>query len=104
MQHPCKLYREGQAEAETFKAVAFLADRLHALRGARPLRSFAFTLTTPGFSGAGVGLLFDDAAGGVLGYAVIGQPEYAGERQDQLLHGALHRLDPFHANRFSEVA
>lgn len=97
MQHPCKLYREGQAEAERFAAVAFLADRIHALREGRTVRTVAITLTTPGFAGSGVGISFDDEAGGVLGYAIIGEPEYPAERQDQLLHGAIYRLDPIHA-------
>lgn len=92
MQHPCKLYREGH-EPETFAAVAFLADRIHTLRAGRTIITRGVTLDTEGFSGAGVIIAYADPPD-VLGYAVIGAPEYEAERQDMMLHGALVRLVP----------
>ncbi|ODT88132.1 hypothetical protein [Phenylobacterium sp. SCN 70-31] len=93
MRHPCRLFRPGEAEPERFEAVAYLADRLHALRAGRPLSTAAATVVTHDFSGAGVRLALDDT-GDLLGVAVIGEPELSGLQQDQLLYGALYRLDP----------
>lgn len=95
MRYPCKLIRPGQPDEE-FPAVAFLADRIHTLRALRPVSTVQGVITDGVFSAACVTVRLhqDDGAGEVLGHALIGKPELAGLLQDQLLHGALYRLDP----------
>jgi hypothetical protein len=95
MQHPCKLFvcAEGGVTREDFTAVAFLADRIHTLRETRPILTHACRVVTHDFAGEAVSVSYGDA-GGFIGWAVIGAPEYAGDRQDQLLGGALERLRP----------
>lgn len=94
MRHPCRLLLEGAAEPIRFEAVAYLADHLHTLRRLRPITTIQATVTSPDFAGAGLIVRYDDEAGGTLGYVIIGEPDYAAQRQDELLTGALYRLDP----------
>lgn len=93
MQHPCRLLIGGQVQR--FKAVAFLADHLHTLRQARPIETIQATVTSDDFAGSGLIVRYADEAGGTLGFVVIGEPDYSAQRQDELLTGALYRLDPF---------
>jgi hypothetical protein len=98
MRHASRLFLNRTDQVERFEAVAYLADRLHTLRDGRRIVTQAVTLATDGFTGAGVKIAFDDGPEGgardILGVAVIGEPELKAELQDQLLHGALYRLDP----------
>lgn len=93
MQHPCRLFVVAQLKLETFAAVAFLADRIHTLRGGRTIVTQPCTLNAEEFSGSAVLVRYEDDCE-LLGVAVIGEPEYQAERQDQLLCGALFRLNP----------
>lgn len=94
MRHASRLFLNRTDQVERFEAVAYLADRLHALRDGRRIATQAVTLVTEGFTGEGVKIAFDDETRDILGVAIIGDPELKGELQDKLLHGALYRLDP----------
>lgn len=94
MQHPCRLMIPGTGEIRRFDAVAFLADHLHTLRQLRPITTIQATVTSDDFAGSGLIVRYADEAGGTLGVVVIGEPDYAAQRQDELLTGALYRLDP----------
>lgn len=95
MQHPCRLILWGTGEVRRFTAVAFLADHLHTLRQSRPITTIQATVTSDDFAGSGLIVRYCDEAAGTLGIVVIGEPDYAAQRQDELLTGALYRLDPF---------
>lgn len=94
MRHPCRLYLPLTEAPERFEAVAYLADRLHALRDGRPIVTMPGRLTTHDHHGECVIVRFDDEAGGALGFAVVGQPEFARDMQDRLLTGALEATMP----------
>ncbi|PZQ63377.1 MAG: hypothetical protein DI570_09295 [Phenylobacterium zucineum] len=101
MRHPCKLFRAGVETVEAFDAVAYLADRIHTLRAFRPIITMSARLTTHDFAGECVVIRYDDDSGDALGFVVIGEPEYPARRQDELLCGALFRLDPGRPNRMA---
>lgn len=89
MMHPCKLFLGG-GEPETFKAPAFLADRIKALSAGRPITTHPGRMAEDAFVGAAVLIRYADDAGGFLGCAVIGDPELDADMQDALLHGQLY--------------